>query len=53
MDELTFNKNLRPLNRAYYELFGVVPCMQGFDCTRDEYVNALKEALETNKKIEL
>lgn len=53
MDELTFNKELRPLNKDYYELFGVVPCMQGFDCTREEYVNALKEALETNKKIEL
>lgn len=52
MDDVTFNKNLRPLNKAYYEIFGVVPCMQGFDCTREEYVNALKEAIDTNKKIE-
>lgn len=52
MDNLTFNTEKRKLNREYYELFGEVPCMQNFSCSREKYILALKEAIQTNKRIE-
>ncbi len=52
MNDLVFNKKKRQLNRAYFEVFGVVPCMQGFDCTREEYLNALNIAIDTQTTIE-
>ena len=32
MDDITFNKEMRQLNKAYCDMFGVVPCIQEFDC---------------------
>lgn len=52
MDDLTFNKEKRRLNKAYFEVFGVVPCMQGFDCTREGYLEALNTAIKTKTEIE-
>lgn len=52
MNDLLFNKKKRQLNRAYFEVFGVVPCMQGFSCTREEYLNALNIAIDTKTTIE-
>lgn len=52
MDGTTFNKKKRQLNKTYFEVFGVVPCMQGFDCTREEYLDALNAAIKTRTEIE-
>lgn len=52
MNDLTFNKEKRQLNKTYFEVFGVVPCMQGFDCSRDEYIDALKKAISSKTPIE-
>ncbi len=52
MDNLTFNKTKRQLNKEYRELFGVIPCMQDFRCSREEYVEALKKAIENKTEIE-
>ena len=52
MDNLLFNKEKRILNKQYAEIFGVVPCMQGFDCSREEYIDALKRAIDSKTKIE-
>lgn len=52
MDGTTFNKKKRQLNRTYFEVFGVVPCMQRFDCTREGYLEALNTAIKTKTEIE-
>ena len=52
MDDLTFNKEKRLLNKLYFEKFGVVPCMQEFDCSRDKYIETLKIAISSKTKIE-
>ena len=52
MDDLAFNKEKRRLNKAYFEVFGVVPCMQGFNCTRERYLDALNTAIKTKTEIE-
>lgn len=52
MDNITFNKKTHELNKAYYDIFGVVPCIQGFACSREEYIDALEKAVTTNTIIE-
>lgn len=52
MDSITFNKKTHQLNKSYYDIFGVVPCMQGFACSREEYIEALEKAVSTNIEIE-
>lgn len=51
MTDIEFNKSLRELNKAYRNLFNVVPCISDFSCTRDEYVVALKKAIDEKKEI--
>lgn len=52
MDDITFNKEMRQLNKAYCDMFGVVPCIQEFDCSREDYIEALKKAVSTKTEIE-
>ena len=52
MDDMTFNRFLRPLNRAYRDIFHEIPCIQNYSCTRDEYVAALEKSIETGKPID-
>lgn len=52
MDDLTFNKNVKQLNKKYFQTFGEIPCMQNFDCSREEYILALKQSINENIKID-
>ena len=52
MDNQTFNKEKRQLNKAYFDVFGEVPCMQHFVCSREEYLEALKKAISSKTKVE-
>ncbi len=52
MEDMIFNKEKRMLNKLYCEIFGVVPCMQDFDCSREEYIDALKTAIDSKITIE-
>lgn len=52
MDDLIFNKEKRLLNKAYYDTFGVIPCLQNYDCSREEYIEALKTAIANKTEID-
>ena len=52
MNDIMFNKSLRELNKAYFDLFGDIPCIENFSCSRQKYVDALKQSVEEKKKIE-
>lgn len=52
MNDIIFNKEKKQLNQMYFNEFGVVPCMQNFNCSREEYIDALKIAINTKTKIE-
>ncbi|MCR5639395.1 MAG: hypothetical protein K6F97_11250 [Lachnospiraceae bacterium] len=52
MDYKTFNRFLRPLNRAYRDIFHEIPCIQNYSCNQDEYVEAMKKSIETGKPID-
>ena len=51
MDDKTFHARLRELNKQYFELFGEIPCISDYSCTRDEYIDAMKEAIQKRKKL--
>ena len=40
-----------PLGKKYYEKFGYVPDIREFNCTQEEFIAALTEAVETGKEI--
>ena len=51
MTDIEFNKSLRELNKAYRDLFSAIPCISDYSCTRDEFISALKKAIEEKKEI--
>lgn len=51
MTDIEFNKSLRELNKAYKDLFCVIPVISDYSCTRDEFVSALKKAIAEKKEI--
>lgn len=46
MDNHSFNMQIRPLNIEYRKIFGEIPCITDYSCSRDEYILALKQATE-------
>lgn len=52
MKDVDFNKEKRALNKQYFELFDEVPCMQNYSCSREEYISALKKAINMKEKLE-
>lgn len=46
-----FNEAIRADNKAYRELFGYIPCITDYSCSREEYIIALKEAILRKKEI--
>lgn len=46
MENQEFNKLVRVLNVKYRDIFGSIPCITDYSCTRKEYLNALKSAVE-------
>lgn len=51
MDMYEFGKVCQPLNKKYTELFGYIPHHDDFPCTREEYVDALTQAITQKKEI--
>jgi len=52
MDNVTFNKLVRPLNVQYRDTFGHIPRIIDYSCTREEYLKALKVSIESKKPLE-
>lgn len=52
MNEIEFNKSIRNLNKLYRALFGSIPCIQNFSCSRESYINALRKSVEDKVRIE-
>lgn len=46
MDNHTFNQTIRSLNIKYRDIFGHIPRITDYSCTREEYILALKQATE-------
>ena len=49
MDNKQFHLLTKELNLEYRELFGYIPRIIDYSCTREAYINALNKAV-TNKK---
>lgn len=52
MNNTLFNKEKKKLNKEYYTVFNKIPCIQMFSCSREEYLNAMREAIKTKTPIE-
>ena len=52
MEDMIFNKEKRSLNKLYLEIFGIVPCMQDYNCSREQYIEAMKKSINTKIAIE-
>lgn len=46
MENQEFNKLVRALNVKYRDIFGSIPCITDYSCTREEYLNAMQSAVE-------
>lgn len=52
MDDQQFYQTIRPLNKEYYNLFGCIPSIYDYSCSRFEFVQALENAINERKSIE-
>ena len=46
------NKEITNLTEAYLELFGTIPCILNFKCTKEEYLEAMWNAVKDGKSLE-
>lgn len=46
-----FGKQCQPFNKKYKELFGYIPHQMDFNCTREEYLEALSLAISEQKEL--
>ena len=51
MNQVEFNKSLTKWNAEYKELFGTIPCIKDFSCSREEYMSALQRAVKEKKRV--
>ena len=51
MNSIEFGKKCRPYNVQYRDVFGYVPCRDDYNCTQDEYFQALLKAIETKREL--
>lgn len=52
MNTIDFNRKCRPFLKQYRDLFSVVPCINDYSCTQDEFFEALQKATEEKKPLE-
>ena len=52
MNSIEFGQICRPLNLAYRDLFGTIPVPSEYACTREQFLDALKQAVNEKKTIE-
>lgn len=51
MDNHSFNLLIKPLNIEYRKIFGDIPRITDYSCSRDEYVAALKNAIQNKQPL--
>lgn len=51
MTSIEFGKKCRPHLAQYRDIFGEVPKYSEFECTQDQFLQALLRAIETKVKI--
>lgn len=42
---------MKPLNIKHKKIFGYIPRITDYSCSREEYLNAMKEAIESKKPL--
>lgn len=52
METKEFNQILREKNKKYRDVFGYIPCLTDYSCTRDEYLSALDNAVAEKKELD-
>ncbi len=52
MNYIELSMACRPLNAKYKELFGVVPTLSDYECTYEQYLNALTKAVFEQRPLE-
>lgn len=51
MRSIEFGKKCRHYNIQYKNMFGYVSCRGDYNCSQDEYFNALLKAVETKREL--
>lgn len=46
-----FNRLVRPLNIKYRDVFGHIPRITDYSCTREEYLDAMEKAIESKRQL--
>lgn len=52
MDNHSFNMQIRPLNIEYRKIFGEIPRITDYSCSREEYIAAMKTSLKRRIPLE-
>lgn len=52
MENQEFNRILRSRNKQYREMFGYIPCITDYICTREQYMEALELSIRSGEKLE-
>lgn len=52
MEIKEFNQILREKNKKYRDIFGYISCITDYSCTREEYLNALDNAVAEKKELD-
>lgn len=52
MDMYEFGEKCRVLNGRYKELFGFIPVQTDYDCTREEFLQALEKSIQEKNQID-
>ena len=52
MNSMEFGMLCKPLNLAYRDLFGAIPVPSEYACSREEFLDAIKKAVNDRQPIE-
>ncbi|MCD8105087.1 MAG: hypothetical protein LUF35_08825 [Lachnospiraceae bacterium] len=52
MKNAEFNAECIKWNKEYKELFGVIPSIRDYACSREEFLDALRKSIETRSPVE-
>lgn len=51
MKNTEFNAACRKWNVLYRDIFGDIPCITDYSCTREEYLAAMEKAVESGEPL--
>lgn len=51
MDNKQFNILTKPLNVEYMRLFGYIPCITDYSCSREDYIRILERAVKEQREL--